>query len=61
MPTSDLETLASVGLGLRASIPILTRPTQMNLYWGVPLNHVETEGGNLQNHGLHLQVVVPVL
>ena len=57
------KTLASVGVGLRASIPIFERPAQANLYWGVPLNHItpDDDDGNLQNHGLHVQFVMPVL
>lgn len=31
---------------------------RFELYWGVPLKHVRTQGGNLQDHGLHLQFVV---
>jgi hypothetical protein len=32
--------------------------SEFELYWGVPLKHVKTQGGNLQDHGLHLQFVV---
>src|SRR5262249_53705073 len=42
--------LASVGLGLRWTLtltsPVLLRP-EFEIYWGVPLNRVHTEGGNL--------------
>ena len=31
---------------------------RFELYWGVPLKHVRTQGDNLQAHGLHLQCVV---
>jgi hypothetical protein len=31
---------------------------RFKLYWGVPLKHVQTQGGNLQDHGLHLQLVL---
>ncbi|MDT7043027.1 ShlB/FhaC/HecB family hemolysin secretion/activation protein [Candidatus Nitronereus thalassa] len=54
----DPETLASVGLGLRASI---FDRAHFSIYWGLPLNHVPTTGGNLQDDGIHLQLVVNVL
>jgi hemolysin activation/secretion protein len=61
LPTPDPKTLASVGLGLRWAAtlpaPISVRP-QFELYWGIPLNNVETPGGNLQDWGLHLQLIV---
>jgi hypothetical protein len=28
------------------------------VFWGYKLQDVETEGGDLQDHGLHLQFVV---
>jgi len=52
------ETLASVGLGLQASF---FQRAHFSLYWGVPLNHVPTLGGNLQDEGIHLQLVVDLL
>lgn len=60
-PTPAPETLASIGLGLRWAAtftwPFPVRP-QFEAYWGVPLNQVDTPGGNLQDYGLHLQFVV---
>lgn len=58
--TPDPDTLASVGLGVRWSILPQDR-ARFELYWGVPLNHVPHPEGNLQDHGIHLQVVVQVL
>jgi len=58
--TPDPLTLASVGLGLRWSILPRER-ARFELYWGVPLNHVRHPSGNLQDHGIHLQVVVQAL
>ncbi len=50
--------LVSMGLGLRWALtltsPVLLRP-EFEIYWGVPLNQVKTEGGNLQDAGVHLQ------
>ncbi len=58
--TPDPETLASVGLGLRWNILPRDR-ARFELYWGLPLNHVLHPPGNLQDHGIHLQLVVQVL
>jgi hemolysin activation/secretion protein len=54
------QTLASVGLGLRWNILPRER-ARFELYWGVPLNHVPHPSGNLQDYGIHLQVVVQAL
>lgn len=58
--TPDPDTLASVGLGIRWSLLPRER-ARFELYWGHPLNHVSHPPGNLQDHGIHLQVVVQVL
>ena len=59
-PLDDRETLASVGLGLRWAILPRDR-ARVELYWGLPLNHITHSTGNLQDHGIHLQFVVQVL
>ncbi len=58
--TPTPETLASVGLGMRWNVLPRDR-ARFELYWGVPLNHVPHPAGNLQDHGIHLQVVVQAL
>jgi hemolysin activation/secretion protein len=58
--TPDPQTLASVGLGLRWNILPRDR-ARFELYWGLPLNHIPHPPGNLQDHGIHLQLVVQVL
>ena len=58
--TPDPQTLASIGLGLRWNILPRDR-ARFELYWGLPLNHVPHPPGNLQDHGIHLQLVVQVL
>jgi len=58
--TLDPQTLASVGLGLRWNILPRDR-ARFELYWGLPLNHVPHPPGNLQDHGIHLQLVVQAL
>ncbi|MEC4889384.1 MAG: ShlB/FhaC/HecB family hemolysin secretion/activation protein [Nitrospira sp.] len=58
--TAEPNTLASVGLGLRWTLLPQER-ARFELYWGHPLNHVSHPPGNLQDHGIHLQMVVQVL
>jgi hemolysin activation/secretion protein len=60
--TPEPRTLVSVGLGMRwaatwhlATVPVRT---QAEVFWGSRLLARDTEGGNLQDHGLHLQAVV---
>lgn len=58
--TAGPETLASIGAGLRLNL--FDRGTA-NVYWGQTLNHIATPGpgGNLQDHGVHVQIVISVL
>ena len=62
IPTPEPRILASVGLGVRwtATWPVATVPiqTQVEVFWGYRLLARETEGGGLQDKGLHLQAVV---
>ena len=58
--TPDPQTLASVGVGLRWMILPQER-ARFEVYWGQQLNHVRGGEGNLQDHGIHLQLVVQVL
>jgi hemolysin activation/secretion protein len=62
-PTPDPQDLSSVGIGLRwaATIPwpVPIRP-QLEVYWGHALRNIKTQGGDLQDKGLHLQFVVTV-
>jgi hemolysin activation/secretion protein len=62
LPTPKERSLSSVGLGLRWAAtfryPILWRP-QFELYWGVPLKHVDTPGKwNLQDSGIHFRFLI---
>jgi hemolysin activation/secretion protein len=54
--TPSPETLASIGIGLRWNI---FNRANANIYWGQQLNHVPAPppGGNLQDHGIHIQFV----
>ena len=50
------RTLASVGAGLIWNIP--WKDSRFELYYGKQLNRLEVGNGNLQDHGIHLQVVL---
>ncbi|RMH35978.1 MAG: ShlB/FhaC/HecB family hemolysin secretion/activation protein [Nitrospirae bacterium] len=60
IPVTTQETIASIGAGLRWSI---RDRAQANVYWGHQLNHIPKPAGgnNLQDHGLHVQLVVNIL
>ncbi len=57
VPTPDPETLASIGLGVIWNI---IEGSRLEVYWGQQLNHVKFAEGNLQDHGLHFQLIVQV-
>ena len=56
VPTPDPSTLASVGGGLIWHIP--WKESRFEVYWGKQLNKLEFGDNNLQDHGVHLQLVV---
>jgi hemolysin activation/secretion protein len=63
--TPDPQTLASIGVGLRFTygqnaLPIF-KNMFANIYWGHQLNRVPDRNQNLQDHGIHLQVLFEVL
>jgi hemolysin activation/secretion protein len=62
-PRPDPRDLMSVGIGVRWGLTIPSvvplRP-QFEVYWGKALRHVETPGGDLQDHGLHFQFLLTV-
>ncbi len=64
IPTPAPAHLVSIGIGLRWAItirsPVRLRP-QFELYWGYPLKDVDTPGGDLQDVGLHFQLVIAAL
>lgn len=57
--TPDPRTLASVGGGLIWNIP--WRGSQFEIYYGKQLNRLDLGDGNLQDHGVHLQLVIQAL
>jgi hemolysin activation/secretion protein len=62
LPTPKPRSIGSVGLGLRwgatFKYPVLLRP-QFEIYWGVPLKHVDTSGNwNLQDSGIHFRFLL---
>lgn len=50
------RTLASVGAGVIWNLP--WKDSRFELYYGKQLNRLELGHGNLQDHGIHLQVVI---
>lgn len=54
--TPHPRTLASVGAGVIWNIP--WKDSRFELYYGKQLNRLEVGNGNLQDHGIHLQVVL---
>ena len=63
--TPDPKTIASIGAGLRFTF----RQTELpffknfygNIYWGQQLNHVGDRNKNIQDYGVHFQILVEVL
>jgi len=65
LPTPKPRSIGSVGLGFRWGVtfkyPVLLRP-QFEIYWGVPLKHVDTPGNwNLQDSGIHFRFLLAAL
>ena len=60
-PGDRSQDISSAGIGFRwgARIPAgIPLRSQVEIYWGRPLRNIETLGGNLQDKGIHLQVIV---
>lgn len=53
------RTLASVGAGVIWNMP--WKDSRFELYYGKQLNRLEIGDGNLQDHGIHLQLVIAAL
>ena len=54
-PETPPQTLASIGIG---AIWNFWRGSHFEVYWGKQLKEFDTGRGNLQDHGVHLQLVV---
>jgi hemolysin activation/secretion protein len=56
------NTIYSVGMGLRWALEIVKKPfplkTEIEFYWGYPLETVDTDKDNLQDEGIHFQFVI---
>ncbi len=56
------ETIASIGLGLRWEATLMKSPFELRprleIYWGYPLKDVDTPEDNLQDDGIHFQIVI---
>lgn len=63
-PTPSPEFIWSAGVGLRWAAAWLERPFRIKprceIYWGHPFKDVDTEGGDLQDDGIHFQLAVTV-
>ena len=59
--TPELKNISSAGLGLRWEVTLPLRlqlKPQFEIYWGVPFRDIETSGGDLQDHGIHVQITI---
>ena len=54
--TPDPKTLASVGGGVIWNIP--WKDSRFEVYWGQQLNRYKLGTGNLQDHGIHMQLAI---
>ena len=54
-PTPDPKFLVSAGIG---GIWNIAQGSRFEIYWGQRLNHVQNPKENLQDYGVHLQLVV---
>jgi hemolysin activation/secretion protein len=56
------NTIYSVGAGLRWAFTVVEEPfplkTELEFYWGYPLETVDTNGGDLQDEGVHFQFTI---
>jgi hemolysin activation/secretion protein len=64
LPTPPIKSISSVGLGLRWGMTLVRSPvrlqSQFEIYWGYPLRDVDHAGNNLQDDGIHLQLLMRV-
>ena len=64
LPTPDVQSLSSIGIGLRWAATIISEPIpirpQFEIYWGHQLRKLETRGHDLQDNGIHFQVTLAV-
>ena len=59
--TPEVKNISSAGLGLRWEVTLPLRlqlKPQFEIYWGVPFRDIETSGGDLQDHGIHIQLTI---
>jgi hemolysin activation/secretion protein len=64
LPTPDIQSLSSVGIGLRWAATIIPGPipvrSQFEVYWGHQLRKIETQGNALQDNGIHAQISLAI-
>jgi hemolysin activation/secretion protein len=62
--TSNINDIYSIGIGLRWAVTLpwpIPVQSHFEIYWGHKLRDVESLGGNLQDKGVHFQIVIGVL
>lgn len=53
--TPDPDEIYSAGIGIRWN---WSQKLQMQIYYGIPINDIERAGNNLQDYGIHFQIIV---
>jgi hemolysin activation/secretion protein len=60
--TPDPRDIYSVGIGLRWALTVIPGPlpmtTALEVYWGHPIQDVDTDGDSLQDDGFHFQFAI---
>jgi len=64
LPTPPIKSISSIGLGLRWGVTLVSSPvrlqSQFEIYWGYPLRDVDHPENNLQDNGIHLQLLLRI-
>ena len=64
LPTPPIQSISSIGLGLRWGATLVRSPvrvqSQFEIYWGYPLRDVDHPENNLQDDGIHLQLLLRI-
>jgi len=64
LPTPPIKSISSIGLGLRWGVTLVRSPvhlqSQFEIYWGYPLRDVDHPDNNLQDDGIHLQLLLRI-
>jgi hemolysin activation/secretion protein len=64
LPTPSTKSISSIGLGLRWGVTLagshVRLQPQFEIYWGYPLRAVDHPENNLQDDGIHLQLLLRI-